>query len=217
MAKSRTFGAVPRDSVLVRVQATRGGKVVSTQSYRVIGTTIEAVCQAIEPALEKQFGSGEGDADDEDDLSSPAHPSTETQRQENVTATSIQDVVELSRRVTTEAAFEEFMLQMRRAIPAPARKSVGALTGRAVADFQNWLYDENVKWRLTDLQILAVIRAEFPINDGQVFTGDIRTGLGHIASIRTEYNRTGHGGPTPVERGLRPSVSYGRVRAGDAG
>lgn len=57
-------------------------------------------------------------------------------------------------------------------------------------DFQNWLYDENVKWRLTDLQLLAVMRTEFPLNDGQVFTADIATGLGHIASIRADYNRT---------------------------
>ena len=78
-------------------------------------------------------------------------------------------------------------------------------------EFQNWLYDENVKWQLTDLQLLAVLRTEFPLNLGEVFTGDIATGLGHIASIRADYNRTGHGGPLPAEKGLKPSISYGRI------
>ncbi len=221
MAKSRTFGAVPRDSVLVRVQATRNGKILSTQSYRVVGATLEAVCGAIEPALANEFGRGSGETDDDEGEDEP--PSTPAPLQEmpqaasSPRAFSIEDVVERSRRLTSEIDFQPFLEEVRQSVPAPQRKSVGALTGRAVMDFQNWLYEENVKWRLTDLQLLAVMRTEFPWNSGQVFTADIATGLGHIASIRADYNRTGHGGETPEARGLRPSVSYGRIKLGDLG
>lgn len=126
----------------------------------------------------------------------------------------MEDVIELSRRVISEATFEAFMSEMRSVVPGPEKKSVGALTRRRVMDFQNWLYDENVNWRLTDLQLLAVMRTEFPFNNGEVFTGDIARGLGHIASIRADYNRTGHGGALPAEKALQPSMSYGRVELG---
>lgn len=65
--------------------------------------------------------------------------------------------------------------------------------------------------RLTDAQLLAVMRVEFPQATGKVFTGSMEEGLRIIAGIRSDYNRTGHNGPTPQERGMPLSVSYGRV------
>lgn len=128
---------------------------------------------------------------------------------------SIENVIHAARWITSEAAFHDFMQEMRETVPPPSRKSVGALTGRGVTEFQNWLYDENATWRLTDLQLLAVMRTEFPLNQGELFVGDVRAGLRHIGSIRADYNRGGHGRPAPEARGLQPSVSYGRVTPSD--
>ena len=79
-----------------------------------------------------------------------------------------------------------------------------------VQQFQNWLLDENPTWQLTDTQLLAVMRVEFPLATGLVHTGDVDTGLAQIAGIRAHYNRDGHNGPSPISRGMPYSVSYGR-------
>lgn len=124
--------------------------------------------------------------------------------------TSVEDVIDQSRAVVDESTFDELMRFMRTHVPAPARKSIGAFTRKAVQQFQNWQLDENPKLRLSDAQILAVMRVEFPLNEGQVFTGTISDGLKIVAGIRAHYNRDGHNGPSPQSRGLPPSVSYGR-------
>lgn len=211
MARSRTFGAVPRESVLVRIQATRDGKAVRTQSYRVAGATLDAVCGVIESALEASFGRGSAESDEEEVSAPPLTRKADLARRLSDGISSIEQLIERVREIKSEDDFQRFTAQIRKKVPIPAKKSVGALTGRPVMNFQNWLYDENATWRLTDLQLLAVMRTEFPLNKGQVFTGDVSKGLGHIASIRADYNRTGHGGVPPSLRGRPPSVSYGRV------
>lgn len=84
-----------------------------------------------------------------------------------------------------------------------------------VQQFQNWQLDESRRLRLTDAQLLAVMRVEFPRNEGRVFIGSVLEGLNIVAGIRTHYNRDGHYGPSPAERGLAPSRSYGRFGIGD--
>ncbi len=78
-----------------------------------------------------------------------------------------------------------------------------------VQQLQNWLLDENPKWQLTDAQLLAVMRVEFPTATGLVHCGDVDTGLKQVAGIRANYNRDGHNGPSPASRGMPPSRSYG--------
>jgi hypothetical protein len=78
-----------------------------------------------------------------------------------------------------------------------------------VQAFQNWLYDVNPQHQLTDAQLLAVLRVEFPLALAELFTGDVGTGRRHIQSMRRDYNRDGHNGPTPHSRGMPPSISYG--------
>ncbi len=80
-----------------------------------------------------------------------------------------------------------------------------------VQAFQNWLLDNNPKWHLTDAQLLAVMRVEFPQADGQIFVGNLDTGLSIVEGIRAHYNRDGHDGPSPQERGMPPSRSYARM------
>lgn len=53
------------------------------------------------------------------------------------------------------------------------------------------------------------MRLEFPQASGRVFTGTIDNGLAIVADIRRHYNRDGHNGPSPQERGLPHSASYG--------
>ena len=79
-----------------------------------------------------------------------------------------------------------------------------------VQEFQNWLLDHNASFRLTDAQLLAVMRVEFPHAKGQVFSGSLAQGLKIVGGIRAHYNRDGHHGPSPESRGLPPSRSYGR-------
>ena len=86
---------------------------------------------------------------------------------------------------------------------------VGVLSGMRVQQFQNWLLDENPNWQLTDAQLLAVMRVEFPLAIGQVHVGDVDTGLKQIVGIRASYNRDGHSSPSSNSRGLPPSKSYG--------
>jgi hypothetical protein len=122
----------------------------------------------------------------------------------------IEELINASKAVTSPASFLEFVTRMQRMLPGPEHRHKGLFTGMRVQRFQNWQLDQNARYRLTDAQILAVMRVEFPQAIGKVFTADLTTGLGIVAGIRSDYNRTGHNGPTPQERGMQPSVSYGR-------
>jgi hypothetical protein len=123
---------------------------------------------------------------------------------------SIQGLMEMSaREVRSEETLNQFISKMRRGLPGPKQQYIGLLSGMRVQEFQNWLLDENPKYQLTDAQLLAVMRVEFPLASGLVFTGDVDTGLQHLAGIRAHYNRDGHNGPSPASRRVPPSRSYG--------
>ena len=122
----------------------------------------------------------------------------------------IDQLVALARRtVSSEDSLNDFVSTMRGALPRPTHQHVGLLSRMRVQAFQSWLYDRNTTWQLTDAQLLAVIRVEFPLANAQLFTGDVDTGLRHIGSMRSDYNRDGHTGPSPLSRGMPLSVSYG--------
>jgi hypothetical protein len=125
-----------------------------------------------------------------------------------VTIASMLDAV---RSVKSEASFNSFIAQMRRMLPGARDKHGGILTGQGVQDFQNWQLDSNVQWKLTDGQLLAFMRVEFPLAEGKVFSGSLDDGLKIVAGIRSHYNRDGHHGPSPSSRGMAPSISYGRL------
>lgn len=133
-------------------------------------------------------------------------------RQESAAVpTSIDHLIDLARRkVGSEESLNAFVSSMRAALPSRRHPHVGTLSGMRVQQFQNWLLDENPKWQLTDAQLLAVMRVEYPMATGVVHSGDADTGLRQVAGIRAAYNRDGHNGPSPTERGMPYSVSYGR-------
>jgi hypothetical protein len=68
----------------------------------------------------------------------------------------------------------------------------------------------NPQHQLTDAQLLAVFRAEFPLANAELFTGDVDAGRRHIRSMRLTTTATGHNGPSPTSRGMPLSSSYGR-------
>lgn len=124
---------------------------------------------------------------------------------------SIEQLIELAKqKVDSEASLNRFVSSMRSELAWRGHPHEGTLSGMRVMQFQNWLLDENPRWQLTDAQLLAVMRVEFPLATGLVHTGDADTGLNQMAGIRAHYNRDGHGGPSPAERGMPESVSYGR-------
>ena len=127
------------------------------------------------------------------------------------TPRTLDELMDAARQVTSEATFVEFSRHMRMFSAGPRHKHVGLLSGQRVQAFQNWLLIENYKRRLSDAQMLAVMRAEFPHADGAVFTGSFDVGLNIVAGIRAHFNRDGHHGKSPRELGLPASVSYGRV------
>ena len=122
----------------------------------------------------------------------------------------IDQLVDLARRkVGSENSLNQFVSSMRRTLVGPRHQHVGVLSGIRVQQLQNWLLDENPKWQLTDAQLLAVMRVEFPTATGLVHTGDVDTGLKQVAGIRANYNRDRHNGPSPASTGMPPSRSYG--------
>ena len=127
------------------------------------------------------------------------------------TPTSLAELIVAARAVTSHDTFEGFVRHMKVCMPGPAHPHEGVLSGRRVQDFQNWLLVENYTQRLTDAQLLAIMRAEFPLAEGAVFTGSFEKGLAIVSGIRAHFNRDGHNGPSPRERGLPASVSYGRL------
>lgn len=119
-------------------------------------------------------------------------------------------LIRAAQTIQSRARFETFIADKRGQMPGPQHPHVGLLVGMRVQEFQNWLLDENVNWKLTDAQLLAVMRLEFPQARGQVFTADVDAGLRLLAGIRAHYNRDGHNGKSPRSRGLPLSISYGQ-------
>jgi len=128
---------------------------------------------------------------------------------DDVPATIDQLLALCRRKVRSEDSLNEFASTMRTALPGPTHQHVGLLSRMRVQAFQNWLYDGNATWQLTDAQLLAVLRVEFPLASEELFTGDVDAGLRHIRSMRADYNRDGHTGPSSTSRGMPLSVSYG--------
>lgn len=127
------------------------------------------------------------------------------------TPTTPEQLLDLARRkVRNEDSLNEFVSTMRRTLAGPNHQYVGVTSGMRVQQFQNWLYDVNPQHQLTDAQLLAVLRVEFPLASAELFTGDVDAGLRHIGSMRADYNRDGHNGPSPTSRGMPLSVSYGQ-------
>lgn len=126
---------------------------------------------------------------------------------------SFEALVERARHVASDEGFNACVTAERRALPGVSHQHQGLFTGMRVKDFQNWLLERNVEWKLTDLQLLALMRLEFPEATGQIFTADLVTALRILSGVRAHYNRDGHGGLSPQSRGLPPSVSYGQVDA----
>lgn len=118
-------------------------------------------------------------------------------------------IATVQRTVYGEHKLPGLLSEMRGTLPGSGHPHVGVLSGQRVQDFQNWLLANNHQWRLKDGQLLAVMRTEFPDATGKVFTGDVAEGLRIVRGIRAHYNRDGHGGPSPSERGMPQSVSYG--------
>lgn len=127
------------------------------------------------------------------------------------TPRTLEQLMVAAKDVTSAKAFEDFTRHMRMFSAGPQHKHVGLLSGQRVQAFQNWLLVENYKRQLSDAQLLAVMRAEFPHAEGAVFTGSFDVGLDIVAGIRAHFNRDGHHGKSPKELGLPPSISYGRV------
>jgi hypothetical protein len=125
------------------------------------------------------------------------------------TPPSLEGLLTAATAVKDATSFAEFTRHMRMFLPGPHHQHEGVFSGQRVQDFQNWLMVENYKRKLTDAQFLAVMRAEFPQATGTVFTGTLEQGLSIVAGIRNHFNRDGHNGRSPVERGLPPSASYG--------
>lgn len=87
---------------------------------------------------------------------------------------SIEELVDLARqRVDSESSLNRFVSAMRGALASRGHQHEGTLSGMRVMQFQNWLLDENPRWQLTDAQLLAVMRVEFPFATGLVHTGDV--------------------------------------------
>jgi hypothetical protein len=124
---------------------------------------------------------------------------------------SLEQLIAAAASVKSPETFAEFTRHMRMFLPGPRDKYIGLFSGQRVQDFQNWLLVENYKLKLSDAQLLAIMRAEFPEATGAVFTGSLDVGLDIVSGIRRHFNRDGHNGKSPVERGLPPSVSYGRI------
>jgi len=121
------------------------------------------------------------------------------------TPRSLEDLISAAGRVNTTVAFAEFAKHMRMSLPGPTHQHVGILSGQRVQAFQNWLLIENYRRQLSDMQLLAIMRAEFPLAEGAVFTGTLEVGLSIVAGIRAHFNRDGHHGKSPSELGLPAS------------
>jgi hypothetical protein len=71
-------------------------------------------------------------------------------------------------------------------------KYIGLKSGRRVQDFQDWQLSVNHERKLTDLQILAEMKAEFPEATGAIFVAGIETRLSILRTVRRLYNAGRH-------------------------
>jgi hypothetical protein len=121
----------------------------------------------------------------------------------------LEELISAAGTIQDATSFARFTQHMRMFLPGPEHQHRGVFSGQRVQDFQNWLLFENYKRRLSDAQLLAIMRAEFPQASGTVFTGNLSQGLTVVRAIRAHFNRDGHNGASPADKGLPPSESYG--------
>jgi hypothetical protein len=69
----------------------------------------------------------------------------------------------------------------------------GRFTGMRTAKFQNWLYDQNQRWRFTDGTLCGVWCAEFPESKADYAA---RWDF-YLPSVRNEYNAGRHQAKAP--------------------
>lgn len=69
----------------------------------------------------------------------------------------------------------------------------GKTTGMRVMAYQDKLLADNVKAKLTDMELLKALRAEFPNAKGKIFTGSDEERLSILRSVRALFNRGKHG------------------------
>lgn len=77
-----------------------------------------------------------------------------------------------------------------------AGRNVGRASNDRIVAFQNRIMLRNAEWQLDDVQIAAMVRIEFPVAVGKLFTGTPADGVSIVRGIRAEYNRPGHHGAT---------------------
>lgn len=116
---------------------------------------------------------------------------------------------EVRRAVVDAASFTAFITRMRRTLPSTGHQYEGVVSGMRLQRLQTWLLDVNAQRQLTDAQLLAIVRVEFPFATGELFTGDIDAGLRHVDSVRAAYNGGSPTSASAASRGVPPSVSYG--------
>lgn len=123
-------------------------------------------------------------------------------------ASSFDNVVKIARGITVANASDKIArvnASDGRAVNGPG-KNVGRYTNRRIVAFQNWTLVENADWQLSDVQLLAVWRMEFPAAVGRVFVAPIADGIRIVRDVRAHYNRDGHDDPNG--KPAVPSVAY---------
>lgn len=91
-----------------------------------------------------------------------------------------------------------------------AGRNVGRFSGMRVTAFQNHTLRANADWKLDDVQLAFMWRAEYPMAVGRVFIGSVSDGVSIVRGVRSDYNRTGHG--DPAGKPATASESYGARR-----
>lgn len=90
----------------------------------------------------------------------------------------------------------------------------GLKHGMRVMEFQDWQLAQNAERKLTDDELLAEMRAEFPNCTGKIFTADLATRRAILRGVRALYNAGTH------SKGARkpetPSVEFTREAAAKA-
>lgn len=91
-----------------------------------------------------------------------------------------------------------------------AARNVGRFTRGRIMDVQNETLRDNATWKLDDVQLLFVWRAEFPMASGMVFTATPQRGVEIVRGVRADYNRA------PGHHGAKFAVSAKSERYGAA-
>lgn len=92
------------------------------------------------------------------------------------------------------------MVARRYGLPVmPPRKDRGWTTGMGVMAFQNHQLAINHKRQWSDAELLAEMRAEFPLNVGRIFVADKMERHVRLRALRTLFNRGAHNNVAPAQ------------------